>query len=146
VEAVVQGMVDKFVTKGWKNLKAIHIKGASTMALPIWLTNELWVEEGDVRENDEGNDAKAVEGSKKASKKRKPTNEEEQSRSKFKVSAPDDDTDLIASRKEKLLAQKSKALFDDSNDSGSKAISGLTEGTSIPGRKKRKSESRSQGS
>lgn len=48
VTAVVNGMVEKFVTKGWRNIRAIHIKGPNTIALPIWLASELWVEEEDV--------------------------------------------------------------------------------------------------
>lgn len=50
VEALVNGMVEKFITKKWRNVRAIHIKGPNTMALPIWLAQELWIEEGDVLE------------------------------------------------------------------------------------------------
>lgn len=53
VTAVVNGMVEKFVTQGWRNIRAIHIKGPNTMALPIWLASELWVEEEDVLEDSE---------------------------------------------------------------------------------------------
>ncbi len=53
VEVVVCEMVEKFVTKKWRNVRAIHIKGPNTMALPIWLAEELWVDEADVLENDE---------------------------------------------------------------------------------------------
>lgn len=50
---VVSGMVDKFITKKWRNLRAIHIKGPNTMALPVWLAEELWVDEADVLEEEE---------------------------------------------------------------------------------------------
>ena len=53
VETVVNGMVGKFVTKGWRNVRSIHIKGPNTLALPIWLAEELWVEETDVLEDAE---------------------------------------------------------------------------------------------
>lgn len=53
VETVVNGMVDKFVTKGWRNVRSVHIKGPNTLALPIWLAEELWVEETDVLEEAE---------------------------------------------------------------------------------------------
>lgn len=53
VEAVVNGMVEKFVTKGWRNVRSVHIKGPNTLALPIWLAEELWVEETDVLEEAE---------------------------------------------------------------------------------------------
>lgn len=50
VDAVVQGMVNKFIPKGWRNIRSVHIKGPNTMALPIWLAEELWTDEGDVLE------------------------------------------------------------------------------------------------
>lgn len=53
VEVVVSGMVDKFVTKKWRNIRAIHIKGPNTIALPVWLAEELWVDEADVLEEEE---------------------------------------------------------------------------------------------
>lgn len=48
IEAVMQAMTDKLVPQGWRNIRAIHIKGPNTMAFPIWLASELWVEERDV--------------------------------------------------------------------------------------------------
>lgn len=50
VEAVVDGMIDKFVPQKWKNVRAVHIKGPETAALPIWLADELWTDEADVLE------------------------------------------------------------------------------------------------
>jgi Ribosomal protein L1 len=60
IEAVLKGMTEKFVTKGWRNIKAVHVKGPNTMAMPIWLASELWVEETDVLED--AGEAKAIEG------------------------------------------------------------------------------------
>lgn len=51
VEAVVEAMVEKFVPQKWKNLRAVHIKGPNTAALPIWMTDELWADEQDVLED-----------------------------------------------------------------------------------------------
>ncbi|KFA78715.1 hypothetical protein S40288_01607 [Stachybotrys chartarum IBT 40288] len=48
VDAVVTALVDKWVPQKWRNVKAIYIKGPETAALPIWLTDELWLEEKDV--------------------------------------------------------------------------------------------------
>lgn len=48
VEAVVRGLVEKYVPQQWSNVKSIHIKGPETAALPIWLTEELWADEQDV--------------------------------------------------------------------------------------------------
>ncbi|KAL8688337.1 MAG: hypothetical protein Q9218_005730 [Villophora microphyllina] len=53
VEAVVSGLTDKFIPKGWRNVKSVHIKGPNTLAFPIWLASELWVEEEDVLEDEE---------------------------------------------------------------------------------------------
>ncbi|KAF2488947.1 ribosomal protein L1 [Lophium mytilinum] len=50
IEAVVEGLTAKFVSKGWRNVRSLHIKGPNTMALPIWLAEELWVEDEDVLE------------------------------------------------------------------------------------------------
>ncbi|CAK1361022.1 putative ribosome biogenesis protein [Cercospora beticola] len=48
VEAVVAGMVEKYVPQQWRNVRAVHVKGPETAALPIWLTEELWADEHDV--------------------------------------------------------------------------------------------------
>lgn len=64
IEAVVEGMQSRFVPQGWRNIRAIHIKGPNTVALPIWLANQLWVDQDDVLE-----DKKAEEASKLASQK-----------------------------------------------------------------------------
>lgn len=69
IEAVVNGLVEKFVTKKWRNVRAVHVKGPNTMALPVWLADELWVDEGDVLGDEEA--AKAIEAGKQKGKKRK---------------------------------------------------------------------------
>ncbi|KAF2427777.1 ribosomal protein L1 [Tothia fuscella] len=42
VTAVVEGMVAKHVSKGWRGVKSLHIKSPESVALPIWLASELW--------------------------------------------------------------------------------------------------------
>ncbi|KAL8929208.1 MAG: hypothetical protein Q9208_001291 [Pyrenodesmia sp. 3 TL-2023] len=69
VEAVVTGLVEKFVPKGWRNVRGVHIKGPNTMALPIWLADELWLDREDVLEDGEAEKMKSIAG--KAGKKRK---------------------------------------------------------------------------
>ena len=68
IEAVVTSLTDKLVA--WRNVKAIHIKGPNTMALPVWLTKELWADEGMILENHEVEEAKIKEAQ-KGKKKRK---------------------------------------------------------------------------
>lgn len=48
VETVVQGLVDRYVPQQWRNVRSVHIKGPNTVALPIWLAQELWESEQDV--------------------------------------------------------------------------------------------------
>lgn len=48
VKIVVNEIVERFVPKKWQNVRAIHIKGPNTMALPVWLADQLWIDEEDV--------------------------------------------------------------------------------------------------
>nr|POE75109.1 putative ribosome biogenesis protein c8f11.04 [Quercus suber] len=48
VEAVVRALADRSVPQKWRNVRSIHIKGPNTVALPIWMTDELWADEEDV--------------------------------------------------------------------------------------------------
>lgn len=50
IEAVVKSLTEKYIPKGWRNVRAIHIKGPNTAALPIWLADELWENEADILE------------------------------------------------------------------------------------------------
>ena len=70
VAAVVNGMVEKHITHGWRNVKAIHLKGPNTMALPIWLAEELWVDEGDILGAEEAEEAKRLAASRKTKKRK----------------------------------------------------------------------------
>ena len=114
IHAVTNAMVERTIVKGWRNVKALHIKGANTMAMPIWLADELWAEEGDVLEDGEGAEV-IVKGAGKKNKKRKggddPGLEEGLSKKSKNVQAAEDVTET-AERKAKLLKQKSEALDD----------------------------------
>lgn len=139
IEAVVKGMTEKFVTKGWRNIKAVHIKGPNTMAMPIWLASELWVEETDVLEDGE---AKAVEGAKNEKKRKSTADEpkqlEENKKKKSKTADDEDDAAAVAARKKKLQQQKAKAL-EDGGDAAIEALAAAAQNTSNSGKKKRKS-------
>ncbi|KAF3402573.1 hypothetical protein DPV78_004752 [Talaromyces pinophilus] len=109
VKAVVNGLTEKFITKGWRNVKAIHVKGTSTMALPIWLADELWLDETDVLEQEE--EKKAIENDKSGNKRRNPEEDDDargQSKKTKKIKAAADEDEV--SLKEKLRKQKSQAL------------------------------------
>jgi len=121
IEAVVNGLVEKFVTKKWRNVRAVHVKGPNTMALPVWLADELWVDEGDVLGDEEA--AKAIEAGKQKGKKRKGRGETDAEavaevegaavvERKAKKLKRVEDADLskeMALRREKLRAQKAEA-------------------------------------
>jgi ribosome biogenesis protein UTP30 len=48
VEAVTRDLIERFVPQKWRNVRGVHIKGPETAALPIWLADELWADEGDI--------------------------------------------------------------------------------------------------
>lgn len=119
VAAVASALVEKHVSGGWKNVKSIQIKGPETAALPVWLTDELWLEEADVVANDDPKalnaekanvgkkrkgEAAAVEEGDKVVKKTKKTKEV--------VVKESDDAKLdrqISDRKARLRKAKAKA-------------------------------------
>ena len=50
IEAVTDGLVERYVPQQWRNVRAVHVKGPETAALPIWMAEELWEDEKDVLE------------------------------------------------------------------------------------------------
>ncbi|KAL2831050.1 ribosomal protein L1p/L10e family-domain-containing protein [Aspergillus pseudoustus] len=118
IDAVVKGLTEKYVSKGWRNIKAIHVKGANTMAMPIWLASELWVEETDVVEAVEGEEADGKSNKKRKQIEGEGEGEQKQLESGNKKSkkqkAPEDDEEAssLAARKKKLEKQKAQASAD----------------------------------
>ncbi|KAH8659190.1 ribosomal protein L1p/L10e family-domain-containing protein [Tricladium varicosporioides] len=126
VEAVANALIDKHVPQKWRNVKGLHIKGEHSAALPIWLADELWVDENDVLNEQEaqeitanvGRKRKAIEGD--YGNKRKATEvvvEEKTEKVKAKkqklIESNDDNLDKeIAKRKETLRKQKEEAAED----------------------------------
>jgi ribosome biogenesis protein UTP30 len=68
IGAVVASLTDKLIA--WRNVRAVHIKGPNTMALPIWLAEELWTDETMILEDDEAAEAKANAAQKGKKRKR----------------------------------------------------------------------------
>ncbi|OHE97294.1 hypothetical protein CORC01_07349 [Colletotrichum orchidophilum] len=129
VTAVVNALIEKWVPEKWTNVKSIYVKGQETAALPIWLTDELWLEEKDIIADD-SEQAKAIKEKANVGKKRKSIGaaDEDETETATKPTAkkakkaakeaaqkalPEgDDENLnkqIAERKEKLKKQKAKA-------------------------------------
>lgn len=114
VQAVVDSLVEKSVPGKWRGVKSLHLKGPNTMALPIWLADELWVDEADVIDDESAR--KAVEAN--MGKKRKAilggdekVEEGEKNGKKQKLVESNDDAldKEIAQRKESLRKQKAVA-------------------------------------
>ena len=112
----------RFVPKKWRGVRGIHVKGPETAALPIWLADELWADEGDVLNEEE---AKTIE-EKKATvgKKRKsladvlPEESKESRKKQKKLPKSNDDTldQEIALRRQKLKEAKAAAAKDVEDD------------------------------
>lgn len=51
VASLTDQIIARWVPKKWNGVRAIHIKGPETVALPIWLTTELWINESMVLED-----------------------------------------------------------------------------------------------
>lgn len=112
VETVAAALVDKWVPQQWRNVKSIYIKGPETAALPIWLTDELWLDDKDVIADAEG-EAKALKAAEKANigKKRKT------------VDDSTEQADAPAPKKAKKAAKESKPKTDSNDDKLDKQIS-----------------------
>ncbi|KAI1421640.1 electron transfer flavoprotein alpha-subunit [Xylaria sp. FL1777] len=122
-DKVVSIMVNKLVPGGRKNVRSIYLKGPETVALPIYLTDELWVDKEKDVVGDDSEAAKALLAGEKANigKKRKSlegaTGETEPAPKKSKKAKPakvlesnDDKLDKeIADRKAALKKQKKAA-------------------------------------
>ncbi|KAI1639106.1 ribosomal protein L1p/L10e family-domain-containing protein [Biscogniauxia mediterranea] len=73
VDTFVKTLVEKHIPGKWKNMKSVYLKGPETVALPIWQTDELWVEGKEDIVADDSEKAKALLPGEKANvgKKRK---------------------------------------------------------------------------
>lgn len=97
IDAVVSNLVEKHIEHKWRNVRGLYIKGPTTKALPIWLADELWVDESQVL--DEPYQPAVADGRKKDEKKRKWDEWEDELL---------DDQD-VAERRERRKSKKSKA-------------------------------------
>ncbi|KAJ4330699.1 proteasome-interacting protein cic1 [Didymella glomerata] len=95
-EAVIAAIIPKHIEQGWRNVRSLHIKGPATKALPIWLADELWVDDAQVL--DEPFQKKSIGEGKTAQTKRKWEEWEEELL----------DEDDFAEKKAKREAKKAK--------------------------------------
>lgn len=140
VTSVIEQIVARWVPKKWNGVRAIHVKGTETAALPIWMTNELWIDETMVLE-DKAEEMKAIKAAKDAiTQARRIKRKADRMVKAEKDLAPDakkqktlpagDDGNLdkeIQLRQEKLKKQKEEAVKDIVEDI---AVSSTAAGTS----------------
>lgn len=69
VQAVVEKLVEKHIEHKWRNVRGLYIKGPTTKALPIWVQDEMWIDEDRVL--DESPKREITEGNKKGEKRKK---------------------------------------------------------------------------
>ncbi|KAK2028012.1 ribosomal protein L1 [Colletotrichum zoysiae] len=125
--AVAEALVEKWVPQKWQNVKSVYVKGHETAALPVWLTDELWLEQKDIVADD-SEQAKAIREKANVGKKRKSIgssaaaaegNDDDgkpkakKAKKAAQKALPESNDDVldkqIAERKEKLKKQKAKA-------------------------------------
>ncbi len=123
IATVAPALIDRYVARGWRNVKGIHIKSPNSAALPIWLADDLWVADDDVVKDGEELELRQkkeaeVAAKRENRKKRKAEREEghlrvDQQQSKKQKSKETQEMDakvLDVARKAKLAQQKAKAL------------------------------------
>ncbi|RDL33787.1 Uncharacterized protein BP5553_08155 [Venustampulla echinocandica] len=117
VEAAANALIEKHVPQKWRGVKGLHIKGEATAALPIWLADELWVDEKDVLTEEQAKEVAQANVGKKRKAIEAVTEEKKQETLPAKkqklLESNDDALDReIALRKEKLNKQKEEAAQD----------------------------------
>jgi len=134
IDAVLKVLTEKFITKGWRNIRSVNIKGPESASYPIWEASELWVEEEDVLEEKKklygGNKGlkalkstkqavdvpKAVEGQeaekgvKRKAEETEKASTDKHTKKKRKAEVDDKLAAELALRKDRLKKQKAEAL------------------------------------
>jgi ribosome biogenesis protein UTP30 len=131
VETVARELVERFVPQKWQNVRNLYVKGPETAALPIYQTDELWLDDSKVVAEGQQppsalpGKAKGLLGEKpNVGKKRKSLDaepelaveepvKEDRPKKKVKKAVPESNDDKldkeIAERKAKLKKQKKAA-------------------------------------
>ena len=126
ITTVASALIDRYVARGWRNVKGIHIKSPNSAALPIWLADDLWVADDDVVKDGEEVELRKkkeaeVVAKRENRKKRKAEREEghlrvdqhqqqQSKRQKSKETQKMEARMLDVARKAKLAQQKARVL------------------------------------
>jgi ribosome biogenesis protein UTP30 len=120
IEAAVEALVQKYVPKKWRGVRALYVKGETTAAMPIWLASDLWVDEEDVLGEEAVKEIEQAKVSKKRKGRALESGEVESPKKEKKqklLESNDDKLDEeIKARKEKLKLQKLEAMKDGDAD------------------------------
>ena len=111
MKVVAEAIIEKHVVKGWRNVKSIQVKSPTSTALPIWLADDIWVDEEKISEEEL---IKAEPETKEKKRKRNPnTSKGPQAGERKKVKVDEmleDEAAMGAKRKANLAAQKAQAF------------------------------------
>ena len=117
ITAATKAIIAKHVVSGWRNVKSVHIKSPTSVALPIWLAEDLWVEKAEPTSKIELASAAALDADTESfDKKRKrkvQTTRGSQSGERKKARLAEEqakDKEDTAARKARLTAQKASAF------------------------------------
>lgn len=119
VTAATTAIVDKHVVNGWRNVKSIHIKSPTSIALPIWLAEDLFLENTQSKvdgEPTENSQKKEIEDSSKKRKRKATSTRGPQSGERKKARVLDErarEKEEAAARKARLSAHKSTVFAND---------------------------------
>lgn len=113
VTSATQAIIDKHVVSGWKNVKSVHIKSPNSVALPIWLAEDLWTENTKSSATAVGNGEQTSELSSKKRKRKQNTTRGAQNGERKKARKAEErakDKEDAAARKARLSAQKASVV------------------------------------
>ena len=117
MKAVAEAIIEKHVVKGWRNVKSILVKSPTSTALPIWLADDMWVDEERIIKEEL---VKAEAEKKERKRKRNPNTSKGPQvgeRKKVKVEQMlEEELAMGAKRKASLAAQKAQAFKESAKD------------------------------
>lgn len=117
VAAVVRTLVERHIPRKWANVRSVFLKGATTAALPLWQTDELWLDGAKDVLPEGSEELKALEDKKKekpnVGRKRKAL---EAAEAAAEDAAQAEDEDAVAAEVKKPAKKKAKVPVAESND------------------------------
>lgn len=105
-------LVEKLVPQKWNNVRSIYIKGPATTALPIYQTEELWIDESEVVPDDQA-PARVLPGEKQKKQKKEDTEKANVGKKRKSIGAETSEPETASSGR---LSKKVKKLQAESND------------------------------